>query len=205
MGWLSMTRSGMGDTPTPKAYLDKQFTWVRETVEGAPLHGCRVLASACSKHYYAAVQSYDERGAGEVFGVVCLVRWNLRAADGYVFSYKDMIETAGPYEADCPLKILALLSPSDNPVALDWRRRCHEALLRRKRPVPDGALIRFATAITFTDGSSHQIMRVRREKNRIVLSPRDGYGCYTVSRLFDRAFEIVREPKVMPTIFPKGV
>lgn len=204
MGWLSMTRAGMGDTPTPKQYLDAQFTYEREAVEGTPFHGYRVLASTCSRHYYAAVQAYDESGLGDVFGVVCLVRWNPRAADGYAFAYKDMSEMAGPYEADCPLKILELLSPTDNPVALDWRRRCHEALLRRKRHLPDGALIRFATAITFTDGTSHQVMRVRRGKSRIVLSPRDGYGRYTVSRLFDRTFEIVREAKVMPTIFPRG-
>lgn len=204
MGWLSMTLAGMGDTPTPKQYLDKQFTYEREAADGAPFYGSRVLASACRGTYYAAVQSYDKTGAGIVAAVICLVRWNPRAADGYVFAYKDMGETGGPYEADCPLRVLDLLSPTDNPVALDWRRRCHEGLLRRKRHIPDGALIRFAEAIAFTDGSSHQVMRVRREKNKIILSPKDGSGHYTVSRLLDRNFEIVREAKVMPTIFPKG-
>ncbi len=204
MGWLSMTLSGMGDAPTPKQYLDKQFTYERDAADGLPFHGYRVLASACSRTYYAAVQSYGESGPGRVVAVICLVRWNPRASDGYVFGYKDLSETAGPYESDCPLRILDLLSPTDNPVALDWRRRCHEGLLRRKRYIPDGALIRFANSISFTDGSSHQVMRVRREKNKILLSPKDGLGCYTVSHLLDRNFEIVREAKVMPTIFPKG-
>lgn len=204
MGWTSMPLASMGDTPTPKRYLDNQLTYEREGEGDVPFHGYRVVASVYNGSYYAAVQRYDASGPGETTAVVCLVRWNPRAADGFVFAYKDMTERGGPYEANCPLSVLDRLSPTMDPNSLDWRRRCHEALRLRKRHVPDGALIRFPNAISFSDGTSHQLMRVRRENNKIVLSPKEGLGYYKVSRLLTRNFEIVREAKVMPTIFLKG-
>lgn len=203
MGWLSMPRASMGANPTPKQYLDAQFTYEQPEAEGQPGHGFRVLASSYHDAYYAAVQRYDANGPGETFAVVCLVRWNPRAADGYVFAYQDMDETCGPHQVRCPLKVLELLSPTDHPYALDWRRRCHETLQRRKPLPPDGALLRFAQPITFSNGTSYQFMRVKRDGRTITLTSRDGHGHYKVSRLVERDFEIVREGTVAPTFFQR--
>ncbi len=101
MGWLSMPLSSMHPHSTPKAYLDAQLTYERvidepaeAEGEGGPLpsrKGLRVIASSClrNKVYYAAVAPTTDGVDGPVFAVVCLVRWNPRAKDGYVFAYKD--------------------------------------------------------------------------------------------------------------------
>lgn len=207
MGWLYMPESSMGLHRTPKAYLDNQLTYERPAEGDQPFSALRVLKSACpgNRTYYAAVERYDEAGSSlQVFAIVCLVRWNPRASDNMIFGYKDMDEQAGPCEADCPASILDLLTSTDHPFALDWRRRCHANLRRRSRDVPDGALIRFHGEIGFTDGSRHSEFRVKREGRKIVLTPKDGGGRYTISRLMDRNFEIVRETKVAKTFFPSA-
>jgi hypothetical protein len=203
MGWLSMPLASMGGHTSPKQYLDAQFTFERAATDDQPAHGYRVLESACSGNrvYYAAVQSIAEGVPGEVTAVVCPVRWNPKAADGFVFAYKDMSESMGPHEADCPLRVLERLTSTDNPVALDWRRRCFATIRRRSRKLPDGTLIRFPEPIAFGDATRHQLMRVLRQGNRIVLTRSDGGGRYRVSNLLDRKFEIVRERKISPTIF----
>ena len=203
MGWLSMRLASMDAHASPKQYLDAQFTYERPATEEVPSHGYRVLESACSGNrvYYAALQRFDDGRAGEVIAIVCLVRWNPKAADGFVFSYKDMSECMGPNEADCPLRILDRLTSTSDPNALDWRRRCFATIRRRSRELPDGALIRFPEPMVFSDDTQHELMRVTRSGKQIILTRKDGTGRYRVSGLMDRKFEIVRERKIMPTFF----
>ena len=84
MGWLYMRP--LAGHATPKAYLDAQFTYDRDT------GGSRVLASSLvgRRTYYAAVE-WITAGSGEreVWGLVCLVRYNPRDREGLVFGYKD--------------------------------------------------------------------------------------------------------------------
>ena len=89
MGWLTMPLRSMGGHATAKAYLDDQFTYVRE-VEGGT-SGLRVLASSCPQNrtYYAAVQVLTNGVGGEVFAVVCKVLWNPASKSGEQFGYKD--------------------------------------------------------------------------------------------------------------------
>ena len=127
MGWLSMPLSSMSPHSTPKAYLDAQFTYDRRDAAGNG-RALRVIASSClrNKIWYAAVTPSTDGVDGATFAVVCLVAWNPRAKDGFIFAYKDMDETMGPNEAECPERILALLGETDHASALDWRRRCPE-------------------------------------------------------------------------------
>ncbi|MEE4205001.1 MAG: hypothetical protein V2I39_01830 [Erythrobacter sp.] len=211
MGWLFMTRTGMGEHTTPKTYLDAQFTYEREAKGDnnaeAEFIGLRVLDSACpgNRTWYGAIERYHEAGGHLcVFAGICLVKWNPRAKDDLVFGYKDMDETAGPSEAGCPQRILDLLTSTNEPYALDWRRRCHLTARLRARKLPDGALIRLPEAMTFTDGSKHSEFRVRREGRRFVLTDPDGGGLYRVSGLMERAFEIACEPVQARTVFPSA-
>lgn len=203
MGWLSMPLASMGGHTSPTQYLDAQFTFGRAATDDQPAHGYRVLESACpgNRVYYAAVQRSDDGVAGQISAVVCLVRWNPKAKDGFVFAYKDMSESMGPNEADCPLRVLERLTSTNNPVSLDWRRRCFATIRRRSRKLPDGALIRFPEPIAFGDNSRHELMRVLHQGNRIILTRSDGCGRYRVGNLLDRKFEIVRERRIAPTIF----
>ncbi|WP_413469349.1 hypothetical protein [Sphingobium sp. PNB] len=90
MGWLTMPFSSMGGYKTASAYLDAQLTYERELEDGTT-QGLRVLASSCpgNRVYYAAVQSITNGIPGEVFAVVCLVKWSPRSPSGENFGYKD--------------------------------------------------------------------------------------------------------------------
>lgn len=80
--------------------------------------------------YYAAVKMTDkETGKFEIFAAVFLTSINNR--DYFNFNYKDMDETCGPYECDCPKGILDLLTETDSEYAIKWRKRCREKLERK--------------------------------------------------------------------------
>jgi hypothetical protein len=121
-----------------------------------------VLRSALVKMrvYYAAVEQVvaatDKR---EVWGAVCLVDYNPRDREGYIFGYSPAFsilpigltnlsssilrrkslsriswvsEPMGPCECDCPDAILDLLIPTDHQYAEEWRARCRDNAAERR-------------------------------------------------------------------------
>ena len=108
MGWLYM--QSLGGHSGPRQYLDAQFTYENNGTRA------QVLRSSLIKMrtWYAALELFRPDQAREVVGVICLVRYNPRDREGYVFGYKDMDETMGPCEAECPAAILDLLTPTDD-------------------------------------------------------------------------------------------
>jgi hypothetical protein len=125
MGWLYM--KSLKGHAGPSHYLDDQLTYDQDGVRS------RVLKSAlvAQRVFYAAVEQTRPGREREVFAVVCLVDYNPHASDGYIFGYKDMTETMGPHESDCPEPILDLLMPTDNDYARAWRERCRANAARR--------------------------------------------------------------------------
>lgn len=90
MGWTFMS-----DKPaTPDAYFREQFG-DRYTVLGS--------ATVHLSEYYAAIR---DTGSGEVSCFVAMIRWQRDE-----FGYKDMDERMGPVIANCPARILDLLTP----------------------------------------------------------------------------------------------
>ena len=152
MGWLYM-QSLNGHTG-PRQYLDAQFTYQHPTVTS------RVLRSSLVKMrvYYAAVEHVlAPTGTREVWGAVCLVAYNPRDRDGYIFGYKDMSENCGPCECDCPVPILDLLTPTDHAYAQEWRARCRDnaaaSRARSSKPTPRaGQTIIFDSPLSFSNG-----------------------------------------------------
>lgn len=200
MGWLFMSRAGMGGHLTAKAYLDAQLTYERTGEDGIAT-GLRVLASSCLRNrvYYAAAEPYGGADTA-VFAVVCLVRWNPRDREGYIFGYKDMTEHAGPCEAECPTRILDLLGPTDSEYALAWRQRCRDNADRSRR-LADGVRIRLPEAVTFTDGHiGDEFIVERRGRAMTLRDPATGRP-YRISHLASRAWTVVAETRVHPTIF----
>ncbi len=118
MGWLYM--QSLDGFASPKAYLDAQFSYQRNG------SAARVLRSALAggRVYYAAVELVKPSEPREVIALVCLVDYNPRDSEGYIFGYKDMDEGMGPVESDCPEAILDLLTPTTRPYAIAWRARC---------------------------------------------------------------------------------
>ena len=107
----------------PQEYLDDQFTY-----QHADVHS-RVLKSQVvgGRTYYAAVEHTGPAREREVFAAVCLIEYNLRDPEGYIFGYKDMTEHMGPCQSECPAAILDLLTPTESPYAREWRERCRAA------------------------------------------------------------------------------
>lgn len=191
MGWLHM--QSLGGHAGPRQYLDVQFTYER------PERRVRVLRSSLVKMrtYYAAVEIMPTDADREVIAVVCLVRYNPRDAEGYVFGYKDMDETMGPCESECPAAILDLLTPTTKEYALAWRARCRSMLAKRAAATKlrDGDLVVFTEPIRFTDGSEHRRMRVVVDKHRpraMRFRPPGGGGLYRIGGLDRLAFSVVR-------------
>ena len=202
MGWLFMPFTSMGGHTSAKSYLDAQLTYER-TLEDGSTPGLRVRASSCpgNRTYYAAAQELVGGVPGDVFAVVCLVRWNPRSRDGHQFGYKDLSENMGPCEADCPAAILDLLTPTDNQHALDWRARCRVNLARRARKLSDGDRIRLPEPMSFTDGHIAQEFVVWKRGRRLVLRDPESGGFYRISRLMERAWSIVPVTKIHKTVF----
>lgn len=188
MGWLYM--KSLGGFKTPKEYLDNQFTFERN---GGNITST-VLKSAVKnmRTYYAAVEHVID-GKRQVFAVVCLVRYNKRDKDGYIFGYKDMDETMGPCEAECPASILDLLTPTEAKYAIEWRAKCRAKLDRPKPKVGD--TIVFDAPVKFTDGQLHSAFKLIpawRKGGRSRLMAVNGGGLYRISNLNNRAdFHIV--------------
>ena len=108
---------------------DGRFTVLKSSMKGAT--------------YYGAIK---QNKTNEVFAVVYLTSTDMK--DYFNFSYKDMDETMGPYQCDCPKGILDLLTPTDNEVALRWREACREKLKAKKSDnslskLPIGSVIKF--------------------------------------------------------------
>ena len=209
MGWLFMPVSAMGTTPTPKSYLDAQLTYQRVQADGS-ICGFRVLRSACvnNRVYYAAAQPYERRGETEnlksAVAIVCLVRWNPRAKNGEQFGYKDMDETMGPNEADCPESILALLGPTSSESAIDWRRRCLKNLKLRQRKIIHGDIIKLPAPMTFTDGYVGDEFTVQIKGRKLIFVAPSG-GRYTISRFRTRKWTIMLQTKIHAPVFAKRV
>lgn len=169
MGWLFMR--SLGGYSGPRQYLDARFTF--ET----PNAVSRVLKSALVRLrvYYAAVEhinkATEERN---VWALICLVYYNRRDREGFVFGYKDMSESMGPREAECPEEILDLLTETDSEYARDWRRQCRDNITARRamasKPIPrPGQTIVFDEPVQFANGRSFTSMRV--VANRSARSP----------------------------------
>jgi hypothetical protein len=146
MGWLYM--QSFNGHAGPSDYLDAQLIYDRHGLRS------RVLKSdlVAGRVYYAAVEHLPSDGAREVFAAVCRVDYNPRAADGYIFGCKDMTEHMRPVQSACPEDILALLTPTTNAYALQWRARCRfNAAAGRAQPI-HREVDPVAAASAMTDG-----------------------------------------------------
>ncbi len=149
MGWTTTFREpGMSD----RAFFEREFT--------AFGSGRReILACATVRNvFYAAVREngpIPEGGGklGEVWALVVLMQ---RTRGVMNFGYKDMSESMGPVEAKAPASVLDQLTPTTNEYALEWRRRCREAIAYRAAlpKVKRGDTVTFARPLTFGNGAT---------------------------------------------------
>lgn len=154
MGWTwymaNYYKNGKVDR---KAEMDKFYTQKEEdrTWDGKIHHvpSITVLKSSMvGTVYYAALEIKNTKeNRRSVVAAIALTSTSSKS-DYCNFGYKDMDETYGPFECDCPKGILDLLTPTDNECAQAWRQRCRESLQLKKTgktlgQLPIGSKIRF--------------------------------------------------------------
>jgi hypothetical protein len=137
---------------------------------------------------YLAVQHKDDDR------VEAAVALHSRRSTGYFgeqeFTLKIMDEGMGPYNYDCPRRILNKLSdPPMNDYAREWRAKCAERLdkVAEGNKVKPGATIRFASPITFNDGVERDTFTF---EGRNVFTSTDYTRC-KISNWKKRAFEVL--------------
>ncbi len=149
MGWLFQNKKLRHETPVQ--YIIRELTHT-----SGPRQATVLAAAAVGGTIYAAVRNTDtETGQNYVFCAVILFKNNGR--DG--FGYKDMDESCGPCEVDCPDRIFKLLSPiAEMPspgYAAEWRDRVTAAKAQRNtarkmlRRLSVGQIIRVAQPAHF--------------------------------------------------------
>lgn len=140
MGWLhsfsspySVWKNGKETMPpaSRQKEIDKMLTWESKDKDGNILSTHKVLKSSMvGSVYYAAVTTEKPGQPTVVWAAVFLTCGRVKH-DGCIWGYKDMDETMHPYYYDCPAGILALLTPTDNDSANEWRERCRRRIAER--------------------------------------------------------------------------
>jgi hypothetical protein len=149
MGWLFHNEKLRHQTPMQ--YITKEFT-----CEGPTERATVLAAAAVGNTIYAAIRNEDkETGRAYVFAAVVLFKNNERNG----FGYKDMDESMGPCDVDCPDRIMRLLSPiEDLPspgYAAEWRakvnaaRGSRRALNATRQRLTPGCIVRLTHPAVF--------------------------------------------------------
>ena len=113
-----------------KKELDEEVFKEEDSLDGS-IHYKTLKSAMFGSTYYAAIEkTIKATNERQVFAVVCLTSFNTK--DYHNFSFKDMDETMEPYKYDCPISILKLLTPTDNPSANRWREKCRIQHERKK-------------------------------------------------------------------------
>jgi hypothetical protein len=197
MGWLYM-QSLQGHCG-PRQYLDAQFTYVTPEITSKVLRSALVSMRV----YYAAVEHVHRvTEQRDVWAAVCLVRYNPRDREGYIFGYKDMDEAMGPCEADCPEPILDLLTPTERGYANEWRARCRQNATARRaissKPSPrPGQTIVFDQTLTFSDGRSldrFEVVVNPRSHRTMLFRALEGGRIYRITNVKKQNYRLIDPP-----------
>lgn len=187
MGWM-FVRKPKGESLLE--FFRNEFD-TKSPAPGGPVG--RVLDCAANLHeaYIAYEQTWPD-GRREVRAIVCELMY--RPNDHCNFGYKDVDEEMGPIHANCPERILRLLTPTENENARQWRQECWENLrVRRTRPVlRKGMVIRFAEPIQFTTGRQSEF-RVVNPRRLVFCDPEDPWRYFKLKRwtMQNRRWEVV--------------
>lgn len=158
--------------------LTRLLTWETDTVRVRPLDLAIKLSVA-----YAAVETVQkDSGHAEVWCAVILMRYSKVKDDRFPWGHKDLEESMGPYECDCPERILNLLTPTNNETARQWRLQCRERLNRPGMPAA-GTRVQFDVPIEFKNGAMLREFIVEACGRRRRLRGTDG-ALYRIPRTF---------------------
>lgn len=193
MGWLFH----LDPIDDPLAYLKAKYNYNCDTHTLETLDGARA-----GNTVYLAVRSTDkETGQSFVFAAVILIRNTKK--DG--FGYKDMTESMGPCECQCPRRIMRLLTPvTDIPhpgYTADWRARVaawHDENHKRRQKRDSlrvGSVVTLQHAVRFSGGFTGVSFRVAHFRQRTpIFEPIHCPGFYCRLRNASLASAVIADP-----------
>lgn len=192
MGW-----TGMNKPYNVSRWLKEKLTWDA----GGRKNTCLDVAIVQRKTAYAAVQTVYPDGITETWAAVYELHFYPRSKEGETFTYKDMSEHMGPYQVDCPKRILARLTPTDDKNANDWRAKCRARLERREaNKIADGDYIRLAHKLRFEGHGERDTFKYVPfgNKPRFMAISDDGYEIFLcrISNWRDREFVKLEEDAI---------
>lgn len=145
------------------------------------------------KTAYMAYEIYTPENGVRVVAFIFLLDYVPK--DYYNFGYKDMDETEGSCEPECPERIMKLLTPTDSKYANAWRERCWENIRKAKaiKKLKVGMRIRFPKPLTFGNGDIVQEFVVYDAKKRLFDNPNKSYARYHIRDSFLSEAEVISD------------
>lgn len=199
MGWICEYERFDGSFPEWMEQNEDWFLPKNHAYVGKPHFAAASCGTGGNTVCYRAVRNLE---TGETWALIIL----LRKEDGAV-CYKDMDETMGPAESECPNRILDLLTPTEHEYAQEWRARCrrHNARIAAARSLKDGVKIRFAEPVRFSCGSA-DTFTVRKVGGKVRFSAWfESAGATLLCRITNwrrMDWEIVGAPAVTAAVQP---
>jgi len=181
MGWTYTHR--------PEKQSIKDFLIIQLfTIDGeTPSEHIELLSLAVKKQVgYGAVK---DKTTNKVWGLVCHL--NFAPSEHHNTGYKSVHEDMGPYETECPDRILDLLTPTTSESSNTWRTLCREYNnIKKAAPkLTDGCVIKLASGIKFKNGETLDTFQVVKRGRRT--NYRNGNTNYHITNLNSRKYSIV--------------
>jgi len=168
MGWTSYNADCYKNGKIDRiAEVEKHLVWGSSDTDNHCKHTI-LKSSLVGTTVYSAIEHIDSEGVRRVFATIFLTSINTK--DYYNFFYKDMDESVGPCECDCPKVILNMLTPTDHEYAISWRDRCVEKAKNRKldKKVVDGlSKLPLNSKIKITSGSNMGVILSKCWANKL--------------------------------------
>lgn len=121
------------------------------------------------------------RPGQEPYVVAFVFLLDYRPKEDFNIGYKDMDEFMGPYQCDCPERILKLLTPTDSEWANEWRRKCWANIERKKSIKLRVGMVIETKPLQFYGGRELTQFLVARVRPLRFTSP-DAPGYYRITR-----------------------
>jgi len=176
-------------------FFQRRFNYTKYNGSYGKVIDCAVVNLRTA---YLAYECYSPENGRVVVAIVCLLDYVPN--DPYNFGYKDMEECCGPYEAECPERILRLLTPTESEWAQKWRDACWKNLANKKVRLTRGRKVRSPQPIYFTNGESYQVFTVVNAKDKLFRTE-DGKIVKIKSKVKWQDFS---EPTVMSNLSEQG-
>jgi hypothetical protein len=148
MGWLTYYRER---EESDRDHLQREL-W--------PSGQCRIgECGTAGGTFYALCEPAAE---DEPFALIVLQR---RTRGQYNYGRKELTESSGPYESQCPARVLDAIERAipvpPNEWAEEWRSRCRENIVRRQaaKSVKSGTWIELASPLVFSDGVGRSLLQ----------------------------------------------